>query len=512
MPTEPTEPPAPPPPANLTALFAAAQDASDDATAAGEAATAAVASAEKNGMTLTTAEVGGDTMKAMMSAQAILDARDAAAKAVMDAEAALAAAEKAQMDAMAVAADHPQKAALTAAVDAAIKAAEGAIEDATAVRDGRALDDEVFKVVGANGKGTPRSIADKVGMDIVDSLSPGTTFGRTRGAHLTEAFTDLNTSSTAAQRSVMDDHQGMTWGEIVGETNVMMMRLGAANAAIPVASIAGMTASSVNPDESDLSATGGTNGVYDDAFATDATDINYMGILGTVYCLGGDDGCSIKDGKLAGSWYFSPTSPMAYYVRNPDRDTSVANPYVLETSVASYASYGYWVAGDAADPPVWTVGTGAWASGGGTTADTHYTVGASDDLAASASYSGEAIGISVHKTPKDGGGNHVDSGMFTADVMLEATFGASPEVSGIINNFQGDAVGSGWSVTLDGTDFAATAGDALASGNDGTWTAQAYGHASVANPARPAGIYGGFTAHFLDGHAAGAYATRIVQE
>ena len=47
-------------------------------------------------------------------------------------------------------------------------------------------------------------------------------------------------------------------------------------------------------------------------------------------------------------------------------------------------------------------------------------------------------------------------------------------------------------------------GTTTASGQDGQWSAQGYGEQME----RPVGIFGGFNAHFTDGHAAGAYATR----
>ena len=120
--------------------------------------------------------------------------------------------------------------------------------------------------------------------------------------------------------------------------------------------------------------------------------------------------------------------------------------------------------------------------------------------------------MSVHKMGS-GDSQTIDSGAFTADVMLTAKFGTAPTVSGRVNNFQGDAVGSGWSVNLEsltlGTDATVTAVIATASGRDGVWSGAAYGNDATA---RPAGIYGGFTAHFTDGHAAGAFATRIDDE
>ena len=66
---------------------------------------------------------------------------------------------------------------------------------------------------------------------------------------------------------------------------------------------------------------------------------------------------------------------------------------------------------------------------------------------------------------------------------------------------------SSWTVTLTETASAGgtvAAGVADASGQDGTWEATSYGEAGM----RPAGIYGGFNAHFTDGHVAGAYGTR----
>ena len=41
-------------------------------------------------------------------------------------------------------------------------------------------------------------------------------------------------------------------------------------------------------------------------------------------------------------------------------------------------------------------------------------------------------------------------------------------------------------------------------GGDGVWNSAAYG----ADAKRPAGIFGDFNAHWTDGHAAGAFATK----
>ena len=113
----------------------------------------------------------------------------------------------------------------------------------------------------------------------------------------------------------------MTWAMIVGEDNIAMKRLGTVpstgyaittgNAVLPVASLAGMAASKVNPaGDADLSAAGGSGnlgnaqGKYTDTTSTDATDINYKGIPGVAVCLGGTDGCSVNaDGTLSSGWY-----------------------------------------------------------------------------------------------------------------------------------------------------------------------------------------------------------------
>ena len=489
---DPTPPPPPDYSGQLLMHHQAAVEATAKAESAGMAAMAAGESAAESGEMLTTTEVGGDSTKAMMNAQAILDAKDDAAQAVIDAEMAKMDAMNAKTAAGMVPDGTAGKAQAIAALDAAIKVAEAEIKKATGVRDGRALDDEVFKVVGANGKGTPRSIADTVGMDIAETVSPGASDGRVRGTLGATAPAD---TIIAGHKHVTDDHQGMTWAMIVGEDNVMSERIGAGNTVRMVASVSGMTAADVDPD---VTATGGVNSgnTYADAFTSDTS--TYMGIPGDIFCLGKD--CKVTDGKLAGSWYFSPTSTTAYYIRNTDRATSAATPYIAETS---YAQYGYWLEVSGGD---WTLNTFALTTAGGTAVNVAAGTEA-DGLADSATYSGEAVGMSVHKTPKAGGGNHIDSGMFTADVMLTAKFGATPTVSGTVNNFQGDAVGSGWSVRLDAVTLAAAENEglAVASGENGAWAATAYGAVATA---RPAGIFGGFSAHFLDGHAAGAYATR----
>ncbi len=549
-PTTTTPDPTPPPPdygGQLLMYHEAAVDAVAMAEGAGMAASAALKSAMESDDMLTTTEVSGDSTKAMMNAQAILDAKDTVAQALMDAE-------KAKMDAMDAKAAVEMIPDGTAgknlaieALDAAIKTAEDEINAVTAIRDGDDLYNAVLEVIGANGKRTPRSIADAVGTAIAASLAYASA---TPAGDSVQFSFDFSAATSAVDlellrksRVLMDDHQGMTWAEIVGEANVMKKRIGtiSGNQLAPgigelsVASIAGMAASAVDKtgvtDSTPagtpvLSATGGTNGIYPDglgqgtASVTGTPGTEYKGIPGVVVCLGGTGGCSVgSDGTLSDGWYFSPTSTTNYYVRNTDMQEARTKPYVLETL---YATYGYWLRTGSPNFNVHAhVGSTA-----GTTEGTHYELNTVNTGATattltdtSATYSGSAAGWSVLRTPKSGGtGNHVDSGNFTADVSLQATFGTHATLGGTVDNFQGNAVNPNWSVTLQTKGFnghidvnntdtsnITAQGQAIASGSPGVWGARAYGDG---NTKRPVGIFGQFGAHFSDGDVAGAYATR----
>ena len=170
-----------------------------------------------------------------------------------------------------------------------------------------------------------------------------------------------------------------------------------------------------------------------------------------------------------------------------------------------FASFGHWLVPNG-DQTEWTVHTFATAT---SAAGTTFTVAASEDLDDSATYSGTAAGMSVLKADNEAGdGQDIDSGRFTANVTLMAEFGASPMLSGTINGFDGSAVNPNWTVSLEEGAFAdgtLADGATVTTGRDGEWSATSYGSDE---DARPAGIFGGFNAHFSDGHAAGAYATR----
>ena len=176
-----------------------------------------------------------------------------------------------------------------------------------------------------------------------------------------------------------------------------------------------------------------------------------------------------------------------------------------------YARFGHWLIVD--NMGVATVHR--FASTGAGTATITAGLGIStvgddtNNLVGSATYAGPAAGMSVHKTVnEDNEVTSIYSGAFAAHVELVARFGVNPTLGGTIDNFEGDAVDADWSVELERRAFpnegAFSNGKTVATGRDGDWSATAYGVADQ----RPTGIFGGFNAHFSDGHAAGAYATR----
>ena len=234
-------------------------------------------------------------------------------------------------------------------------------------------------------------------------------------------------------------------------------------------------------------------------------DGDYQGIGGITFCAGDD--CSVTQDPddstilvLTGSWYFTPDDAEEKYIRNP-ADTE----YVTDNK---YVAFGHWLAANSGNAALTDVNTYATtASGGvvllGTTADLTDT---------SATYTGTAVGMSVERTTdEDGAIESMESGAFTADVTLEATFGGSPTLGGTVSNFEGPGTDPAWAVELQVRSFSGgsfTDGVTITTDDTtiqkGVWSADAYGFTDE----RPTGVYGAFNAHFTDGHAAGAYAVR----
>ena len=492
---------------DVAAGFASAQNARDDANAAAAAAKTAAEDAMEYVGKLTTLMVAGDSATATTNAQKVLDAQTIASDSVDLADSAVTNANAALTNAEALDSGTPNRASLISALKAAVTEAEA---QAKAAADSHGGDEgAIARAVGmvrGDNEEMPMSAADHgevVAMDIAMALVPASDAD---GGGMRVMHTNDGTAMVPDDAVTMNDHQGDTWEEIVTASGTMVIDAriaaigGAGTTAAKAASIAGMAAAEVVPNLTPA----GEDGMYADGFQTGDSD--YEGIPGIAFC-GGND-CSVdEDGDLVGSWYFTPTASDQWYVRNADD-----SGYDVELM---YARFGHWLAdsnddGDTEIPEILTDAR----SIGNTEGLSLTVVDGNDDLSdTSATFSGAAAGMSVEKTTdSDGNITDIASGAFTAKVTLKATFGAEPAdrtLGGTINGFKGPATDPNWTVELqtrgfDDGNFENAEGTTVATGRDGEWTAQAYGP----DGGRPVGIFGGFNAHFSDGHAAGAYATR----
>ena len=485
----------------------------------------------------------GDSKAAMDSAAMVLKAKS-------DLQAAIKAAEMARTEAMDAkdALGEDGDADVIDTLEAAIEDADAKIADAQKILDATgtgSLASYVNMVTGgadADPQGTPTSIGEAVAKAVAVALGPkvpegGDSTATADGAgyrvvHDTDSTIEApsgtrGTTNPVAKankyEAMSGDPDSMTWEQIVGSDNVMKMRIATAaddTDEVDAASFAGMPLSAITASPPTVGAT-----IADGAQFTADTTGGYKGIAGTVFCAGS---CEVEtvDGTdtLTGDWYFTPTSTTAIHKRiadNPsttDVDESAGGRYEVDTL---FATYGHWLVVDDGEGTLDNKGqvhvityaygpTGAnpgnWGEAAPGTPDSEQAV-----------YTGMAAGRSVHKVSNtDVAITETHSGRFTATVELTAKFGATaPMLGGTVSGFMSDnpdAVDEDWTVTLKETGVESATGVLTnsnvgvteASGQDGEWSAHSYGLADV----RPAGIYGGFTAHFTDGHVAGAYATR----
>ena len=516
---EPTEPTEPMEPAGPTAesLKADAADAITAAIAAAMAAAQAEKDAIKYAGMIGTLSVNGDSALAATNAQNVLDAEMAANAAVMDADAALMAAMDAKTAAEALPEDDEERQGAIDAADEAIKQATERKADAMAIVDEeedtaagiQSLMGAVAEIEGAD-MDMPNDAAyhgQQVAMAIGDALQQARVMPRTDSSGRPDPYVGAEEN----------DRQGLTWQELATSLGkeIFWSRIVASGAIVSVrAVLADGEALPTDSQNRDLAALADGATVNSNAFYPVGGGY-YKGIAGHLICSGGP--CTVADGKLAageagvdpatgtpyqGHWFFAATDsrgPTTYLPASAGDGT-----YAVESV---YARFGYWLTDTGGDITVNTFAANAGTAGTGE-------VGDSADLVGEATYEGRAVGMSLHKDV-DAHGDAVEgslnSGAFEAQVTLKATFGASPMLGGTIDQFTsvngGNNVDSGWSVMLKETAFtdaAVSAGVANASGQDGAWSATGYGDGD----ARPTGIYGTFNAHFTDGHAAGAYATR----
>ena len=499
--------------------------------------------AKKYSEMLETLKVDGNSKAAMDNAAMVLQAKMDLMSAITDTGAAI--------DALVTARDALPDGTDVAEINKAITDAEKLVEDAQKVHDGDELAKFVNEVTGgpkADPQGTAKSIGEDVAMDIAMALAPMTPEGGSatpvgtsvRVTRATSTSTTVRPTALAGideankyQAPVSKDSKSMSWAELAGATAELMDRQvvagspnDAATHTVKVASIAGMKVTDVfGSTVTELAAAAKVNG----AETAVAAGSGYKGIPGTVIC-GGTD-CAAEGGKLTGSWYFTPTLPMAIYMKGTDDETTTevdeSKLYVRDTMIATY---GHWLTVSGADA---TVHTYAYSSANTQSLffDVDQASKNSDLKSDTATYSGNAAGRSVHKTfDPNGKMTDIQSGRFTANVMLTAKFGDNPMLGGTVSGFMSpdnpDAVDSNWTVELKDTGVDETAGTLASSntgmtvgmtgddpGQAGAWSANAYGQAprtveGVEVSYRPTGIFGDFNAHFTDGHVAGAYATR----
>lgn len=259
---------------------------------------------------------------------------------------------------------------------------------------------------------------------------------------------------------------------------------------------------------------GATESVLDDTAITNAkgstTAVPYIheGISGNVYCRGDADKCVVESGKLSGDWFFAPADKNAYHAWDPETQ---------RFAQALFAEYGLWLYDSSADEGVQLalarrVGVGRGSVATATIGGLNYDAD-EGDTETKATYMGNAAGLSTIRAvdPLDGTSKVTSSGAFTADVELTATFRASsPTLSGMIDNFQGDATDAGWEVKLGAiADISSGTGRGAIedqfTGTDATnsgWSATAYGSGT----GRPKGFYGDFDSRFANGEVSGVYA------
>jgi len=236
----------------------------------------------------------------------------------------------------------------------------------------------------------------------------------------------------------------------------------------------------------------------------------FMGIAGTFVFVGDDAPTSAPTGEFGDGWYFHPTNPGHYY-------TEDAESVSLQYERAKFVDWGLWFDGSSLKG---YAGVGVGSDDLNGVNPNGVNPGWADDLpdtaASSATYEGKAAGVSARRTGGKNAAPTYASGHFTADVKLEAEFGATPELEGTISNFQGDGahVDNDWELEFSDTDDNDGWGGASFEGDPtGSWTATSYGGTNGATGKRPTGIYGGFRAQFGtgvdvgDGDAAGVFHT-----
>ncbi len=484
---------------------------------------------------------GGDSSVVRTNAALVKDAKAAADKALADAKAALKAAEKAQTDLNALSAGTTglaaQKKVVTGQIEtvkAEIKAIEKTLTGAGTIGDYFSRVDTEAEIKDRAGETLATAGFDNLNSSrparrMLAVLSPAET-ARTGtraggydgvstsmwlhrpsnlykdGGNSTPPTKVIATGTNADRRSLFyhkyDDGElpagVMTWEQIAAKDGMLVKKaFGTDNMDVDVLPLAGMPLSSLT----------GSDGTVLTAYPSDISgDQYYKGVKGTLYCQGT---CSAPGGKLTGNLFFKAADEFDDNYAGHYRYYWITPRNSHYTQWNEYARYGYWLSGDGderskvhaiADSPAPERGE----------------LGVNSDLPATATYKGEAFGLSALKLYTAGEHTGQKSARFTADVTLNAKFGkeGARKMGGKIDNFKGNAVNENWSVKLaegannnfDVEGLATGSSGGTAFDKPGSWQAGAF---HQGGPGRPAGMIGTFITHFVDGSATGGFSTRI---
>ncbi|MYA88984.1 MAG: hypothetical protein F4X97_11150 [Boseongicola sp. SB0662_bin_57] len=484
-PTTPTDPTTPAPP-EPTALENAS-DAQANALAAKAQAEMLLKNAVAASKKLGTKAVDGSSKMAsdnatlvLMAEAAIMAEHTKAMTAHMAAQAAhtaAPAAQKARIAAMVMAAKDAMDA-IKAILDA--KDTAGTVDDNLAeavarVKTGAKTTDTDAMIAQAKAKAVATAIAAAIKAQIpAPTATPPVTL-------------DLTASSTGAPAGAVMKAGlvGMTFAEIAGGNVKLATSIKDFKSGADPATSTAFT----------LPAAGATTPITDTA-----TDATYMGIPGALSCLAGETCSFDSTGKITGAVNFTPSSQTTLWAQ-----ATYGGDY---KSVTNAATYGHWLN---------TAGTAVMLHANSLSTGLDWTRAATSTTVTTAKYTGKAGGYS-EKTTGTGAAATRASGMFTADVTLNASFGAAAadaRLGGSISNFAGGAhVDTDWHVSLaeqtDATNgFAAGTVDITknqAGREDaisGGWQAFGYGETGK----NPSGFVGIFSADFDNGSSAGSFET-----
>ncbi len=484
---------------------------------------------------------GGDSSVVRTNAALVTAAKAAAEKALADAKAALTAAEKAQTDLNALPAGTTglaaQKKVVTGQIEtvkAEIKAIEKTLTGAGTIGDYFSRVDTEAEIKDRAGEtlataGFDNATSSRPARRLLDTLSPAASArsGSTRtggydGKNGTSQYSPrptgtlsgvsmpprkvIATGEVADRRSMFyhkyDDGElpagVMTWEQIAAKDGMLVKKaFGTDNMDVDVLPLAGMPLSSLT----DSSGTALT--AYPTLTGGMLADQYYKGVKGTLYCQGT---CSAEGGKLTGNLFFKAADEFDDGYAGSYRYYWITPRNSHYTEYQGYVRYGYWLYGTGTTTGIAVMANSPAVSRGD--------YGKSTTLPNTATYKGEAFGLSALKLYTAGEHTGQKTARFTADVTLNAKFGADPKIEGKIDNFMGNAVDEKWSVKLAQTKHVSFDAEGLATGSSGStafdkpgsWQGTPFSPDGVG---RPAGYLGTFNTHFPNGSAAGAFSTRI---